>query len=170
VPKVLILYDSVSGNTKKMAEEIEKGVKEVEGVEVTLKYVDDAKPEDLLIYDGIIVGSPTYCGTLTWKLKKLFDESVSVAWGKVKGKIGSAFSSSGGLGGGNEATLYSILTILMNYGYLVFGLPDYSAPGVTAHYGAVSVGYPKEAEQKACRLLGKQMAEYVKMINCGKEK
>jgi NAD(P)H dehydrogenase (quinone) len=170
VPKVLILYDSVSGNTKKMAEEIEKGIREVEGVEVTLKYVDDAKPEDLLIYDGIIVGSPAYCGTLTWKLKKFFDESVSVAWGKVKGKIGAAFSSSGGLGGGNEATLYSILTILMNYGYLVFGLPDYSAPGVTAHYGAVSVGYPKEAEQKACRLLGKQMAEYVKMINCGKEK
>jgi len=170
VPKVLIIYDSVSGNTKKMAEEVEKGVKEVEGVEVTLKHVDEAKPEDLLNYDGIIVGSPAYCGTLTWKLKKFFDESVSVAWGKVKGKIGAAFSSSGGLGGGNEATLYSILTILMNYGYLVFGLPDYSAPGVTAHYGAVSVGYPKEAEQKACRLLGKQMAEYVKMISCGKEK
>uniref|UniRef100_A0A7C3RXR9 Flavodoxin family protein n=1 Tax=Dictyoglomus thermophilum TaxID=14 RepID=A0A7C3RXR9_DICTH len=170
MPKVLIIYDSVSGNTKKMAEEVEKGVKEVEGVEVTLKHVDEAKPEDLLNYDGIIVGSPAYCGTLTWKLKKFFDESVSVAWGKVKGKIGAAFSSSGGLGGGNEATLYSILTILMNYGYLVFGLPDYSAPGVTAHYGAVSVGYPKEAEQKACRLLGKQMAEYVKMISCGKEK
>jgi NAD(P)H dehydrogenase (quinone) len=41
--------------------------------------VDGAKPEDLLIYDGIIVGSPAYCGTLTWKLKKFFDESVSVA-------------------------------------------------------------------------------------------
>lgn len=67
MPKVLILYDSVSGNTKKMAEEIEKGVKEVEGVEVVVKHVDDAKPEDLLIYDGIIVGSPAYCGTLTWK-------------------------------------------------------------------------------------------------------
>jgi NAD(P)H dehydrogenase (quinone) len=35
------------------------------------------------------------------------------------------------------------------------GLPDYSAPNVTDHYGAVSVGYPEEAEQKACRLLGK---------------
>ncbi|PNV80629.1 MAG: flavodoxin, partial [Dictyoglomus turgidum] len=149
----------------KMAEEVAKGVKEVEGVDVAVKHVDEAKPEDLLFYDGIIVGSPAYCGTLTWKLKKFFDESVSTAWGKVKGKIGAAFASSGGLGGGNEATLYSILTILMNYGYLVFGLPDYSAPGVTAHYGAVSVGHPKEAEQKACRLLGKQMAEYIKSIN-----
>jgi len=79
MPKVLILYDSVTGNTKKMAEEVEKGVREVEGVEVVVKHVDEAKPEDLLIYDGIVVGSPAYCGTLTWKLKKFFDENVSVA-------------------------------------------------------------------------------------------
>lgn len=147
-----------------MAEEVAKGVREVEDVEVIIKHVDEANPEDLLNYDGIIVGSPTYCGTLSWKLKRFFDEATKVAWGKVKGKIGTAFSSSGGLGGGNETALYSILTVLMNYGYLVFGLPDYSAPGVTAHYGAVSVGYPKEAEQKACRMLGRQMAEYLKLF------
>ncbi|MCS7202364.1 MAG: NAD(P)H-dependent oxidoreductase [Dictyoglomus sp.] len=112
--RVLIIYDSFTGNTKKMAEEVAEGIKEVEGVDVVVKHVDDAVPEDLLNCDGIIVGSPAYCGTLTWKLKKFFDESVKVAWGKVKGKIGTAFSSSGGLGGGNEATLFSILAILMN--------------------------------------------------------
>jgi NAD(P)H dehydrogenase (quinone) len=64
---------------KKILEEIEKDIREVEGVKVVVKHVDGAKPEDLLIYDGIIVGSPAYCGTLTWKLKKFFDESVSVA-------------------------------------------------------------------------------------------
>ncbi|HPP16174.1 MAG TPA: NAD(P)H-dependent oxidoreductase [Dictyoglomaceae bacterium] len=162
--KVLVLYDSVTGNTKQMAYEVAEGVKMVAGIEVVIKHVDEAKPEDLLECDGIIVGSPTYCGTLTWKLKKFFDESIDVAWGKVKGKIGAAFSTSGGLGGGNEATLYSILTILLNYGYLVFGLPDYSAPGVTAHYGTVSVGAPKEAEKKAARLLGIHMGEYVKKM------
>lgn len=164
MPKVLIIFDSFSGNTKMMAEEVAKGVREVEGVEVVIKHVEEARGEDLLKFDGVIVGSPTHCGVVSWRIKKFFDESVDIAWGRVKGKIGAAFTSSGGLGGGNEATLFSILSILMNYGYLVFGLPDYSAPKVTAHYGAVAVGSPHEAELKACRMLGKQMAEYLKMF------
>lgn len=163
--KILILYDSVSGNTQKMAEEIAAGVKEVDGVEVSIKNVDEAKPQDLLEYDGLVVGSPTHCGALSWKLKKFFDDSTKVAWGKVKGKIATAFTTSGGLGGGNEATLFSIISVLMNYGYLVFGMPDYSGPGVTGHYGAVAIGKPKDLELKMCKLLGKQLAMYIKAIN-----
>jgi len=163
--KITIIYDTRGGNTKKMAEEVGKGVNEIDDVEVNIKHVDESEAGDLLESEGIIVGSPTHCGLLSWKLKKFFDESVEDAWGDVKGKIGAAFSTAGGLGGGNELTAFSILNILMNYGFLVFGLPDYAAPGVTAHYGAVAVGEPGKDEKKSCQLLGKQTAQYVKQMN-----
>ncbi|MFP4015678.1 MAG: flavodoxin family protein [Halanaerobiales bacterium] len=162
---ITIIYDSKSGHTKKMAEAVVRGVKKTDEVQVKISHIDDANPEDLVNSDGVIIGSPTHCGLLSWKLKKFFDENTSVAWGKVNGKIATAFSSSGGLGGGNEMTTMSILNTLMNYGYMVFGLPDYAAPGVTAHYGSVAVGDPDENALKSCELLGQRTAEYVKKMN-----
>lgn len=46
----------------------------------------------------------------------------------------------------------------------IFGLTEYAGSGVTAHYGAVAVGDPKELELKACRMLGKKTAEYIKRM------
>ncbi|MFW6386390.1 MAG: flavodoxin family protein [Bacillota bacterium] len=160
--KVTVIYDSKSGHTENMAEAVLEGVQDVEGVEGVLKAVEDATADDLLESEGLLVGTPTHCGVMSWKLKQFFDQNVDSAWSKVKGKIAAAFASSGGLGGGNEMAVLSLLSLLMNYGYLVFGLPDYAAPGVTAHYGAVAVGDPDEDELKSCRMLGEQMAEYVK--------
>ena len=160
--KITIIYDSQSGNTEKMAEAVGEGVKEVDNIEVEVKHVDNALAEDFLESEGIIVGSPTHCGLVSWKLKKFFDENTGEAWGDVKGKIATAFTTSGGLGGGNEIAALSIMNLLMNYGFLVFGLPDYAASGVTAHYGAVAVGEPDTDELKSCKMLGKQTAEYVK--------
>lgn len=161
--RVVIIYDSKTGNTEKMAQAVYQGAQEVSGVDVVLKHVDQAIPEDLLS-EGVIIGSPTYCGLMSWKIKEYFDKSTRAAWGKVNGHIGSAFSSSGGLGGGNEMAVMSILNALLNYGYMVFGLPEYSAPGVTAHYGAVAVQKPGSAELESCRMLGKRTAEYVKRM------
>lgn len=158
--KVTIIYDSVSGHTRKMAEAVAEGAGMVEGIEVSLKHVDDATADDLFS-EGVVVGSPTYSGMMTWKLKAFFDQNIKKAWGKVDGRIATAFSSSGGLGGGNEMTLWSILVALLNYGYMVFGMPEYAGKGVTAHYGAVAVGDPGELELKACRMLGKKTSEYV---------
>ncbi|MFW6006789.1 MAG: flavodoxin family protein [Bacillota bacterium] len=162
--KITIIYDTRGGNTEKMAEAVEEGINQVEGIESVVKKIDRAEPEDLLESEGLIIGSPTHCGLLSWKLKKFFDNITGEAWGEVKGKIGAAFSTSGGLGGGNEMTLLSILNLLMNYGYLVFGLPDYAASGITAHYGAVAVGEPDQNELESCKILGKQTAEYVKKM------
>ena len=162
---ITIIYDSKSGNTEKMAEAVAEGVKQAGDITIKLNHIDEADPEDLLNSDGIIIGSPTHCGVMSWKLKKFFDENTSTAWGKVDGKIAAAFSSSGGLGGGNEMAVMSMVNMLMNYGYLVFGLPEYAAPGVTAHYGAVAVGEPDENDLKSCRLLGQKTAEYVKQMN-----
>lgn len=158
--KICIIYDTVSGNTEQMANSVAAGVREVPGVDVEVKHVNDATPDDMLA-DGLIIGSPTWCGQMTWQLKKFFDEVALRNHTHIDGRIGAAFASSGGLGGGNEMTLLSILTALMNYGYLVFGIPQYAGEAVTAHYGAVSVGMPGRHERIACRMLGKRCAEYV---------
>jgi NAD(P)H dehydrogenase (quinone) len=161
--KILVVYDTKSGNTKLMAEAVARGAGSQPGVEVTLKHVDDAQSSDLFEHDGIAVGSPTWCGGLSWKLKKFFDQSTCV-WGKVEDKVGCAFSTSGGLGGGNEMTCLSILSVLLNYGMLVFGVTDYAAPGITAHYGAVAVQKPTEDELASCRILGAKLVTHVKRV------
>ena len=163
--KITVIYDSQGGNTEKMAEAVAGGVSSVEKISCTVKKVEDAVPQDLLSSEGIIVGTPTHCGLMSWKLKKFFDENTGEAWGKTKGKIAAAFSTAGGLGGGNEMAILSVLNVLMNYGFLVFGLPEYASENVTAHYGAAAVGEPDDMELKACRMLGVQTAEYVKQMN-----
>ncbi len=160
--KVLVLYDSLTGNTEKMARHVAEGAMSVDGIEVRLKKVDFATKDDVLWCDGLAVGSPTNMGVLSWKLKKFFDEELGELWGKIDGKIGCAFSSSGGWGGGNEIACISILTVLMNFGFLVFGVTDYVGERFTLHYGAVVSGEPrKEEEIEACRRLGRRLAQWV---------
>jgi len=98
MPKALVSYYSRTGNTKRMAARIAE-VLEAQGLEVDLKTVEDTAPADLLGYDCIVLGSPTYYGTMAWELKKLLDESVKFH-GKLRGKVGGAFTSSANIGGG----------------------------------------------------------------------
>jgi NAD(P)H dehydrogenase (quinone) len=89
---------------------------------------------------------------------------------KVDGKIACAFSSSGGWGGGNEMACQLILTILMNFGFLVFGVTDYTAKLTTAHCGAVTAREPRDQNaQSACRMLGKRLAEWVVLFVDGRQ-
>jgi NAD(P)H dehydrogenase (quinone) len=100
-------------------------------------------------------------GLLSWKMKRFWDDTMLSHWMKVDGKIGCAFSSAGGWGGGMELACQSILTLLMNFGFLVFGVTDYAAKGLTLHYGAVGAKAPREPEiQEACRVLGRRLAEW----------
>jgi NAD(P)H dehydrogenase (quinone) len=150
-PEILIIYDSKTGNVEQMAQLVKKGA-ESEGVRVRLKKVDDAAPKELLEVQGVIVGSPTYYGNMTGRLKSFFDASVE-HHGKLDGKVGAAFASSGVLGGGNETTIVSILQCLLVHGMVVQGDP------VGGHYGAVSLGSPDEKkEQHAAERLGKRTA------------
>lgn len=161
MPNILVLYHSESGNTKAMAELVAQGAGTVQGVEVRMKSVAEASAEDLAWCDGVAAGCPTCCGAPSWQMKKFWDEACKTAWGKVGGKVGCAFSSEGGWGGGAELTCMGILTIMINYGFMVFGLPDYSGPGFTAHYGATCQGKPREeAHRKACVILGERLARY----------
>ncbi|MCS7220585.1 MAG: flavodoxin domain-containing protein [Anaerolineae bacterium] len=168
--KVLVLYDSATGHTQKMAEEVAQGAREVPGIQVRLRSVDEASAEDIFWCDGLAVGTPTNLGVMSWKMKRFWDEVVDEVWSKVDGKIACAFSSSGGWGGGAELACLSTLIMLMNYGFLVFGVPDYVARRFTLHYGAVLAGEPRQEEEIAsCRRLGQRLAEWVAVFVDGRK-
>lgn len=152
--KVIVVYHSRTGNTEKMAFAIAAGAKQVEGVEVTVKKADETSLEDLLNADGIIMGAPTYYGQMSAKLKTLIDESVKIH-GKLEGKVGAAFTSSGGTASGAETTLLSIIQTMLVHGMIVQGRAS------DKHYGAAAVGSPNEKELGSCRTLGKRVASLV---------
>ena len=154
---ILIIYQSKTGNTALMAEAVESGVKK-EGVPVTRKKIEDIRVDDLLDPDGIIIGSPTYFAAPTAEIKKLIDESIK-HFGKLEGKVGAAFASSGDLGGGNEATVLDILRAFLVHGMVV---PGFTSGG---HYGPVSVGAPDEERKKICMEFGAKVARLVKRLH-----
>ena len=158
---VLVLFDSNSGNTAKMASYVAEGA-DVDGIDVRVKSVDEATSDDLVWCDGMALGSPTNYGTVSWKMKKWWDDLPEELWSTMDGKVGCAFSSSGGLGGGTELACMTLLTILMNYGFLVFGVTDYVSETFTLHYGAVCAREPRqEQEIEACRRLGSRLSQWV---------
>ena len=156
--KVLISYFSKSGNTKKMAEYIKEGLDSLGDVEVVLKKVQDTTIKDLRSSDGIIIGSPTYFGVMATEVKHLMDKSIQ-CYGKLVGKVGGAFTSSGMIGGGNETTIASILQGLLIHGMIVQGVQEGN------HYGPVSVQTPDEGVRDECRRYGKMIGKLVKRLS-----
>ena len=154
--RILVAYYSRSGNTRKMAEDVAQGAK-TEGAEVDLKEVEKITPEQLLDYDGIIIGSPTYYGAPAWEVKKLLDGSVKFH-GKLEGKVGGAFSSAANIGGGNETTILSILEAMLIHGMIIPGA--YSGD----HYGPVAISEPDARVKKQCLALGGRVAKLAKRL------
>ncbi|MBN1871737.1 MAG: NAD(P)H-dependent oxidoreductase [Candidatus Omnitrophica bacterium] len=154
--KVLVVYYSRSGNTKKMAGLIAGHLKN-HGNEVQLKNVKDARPADFKEVDGIIIGSPTYYGGMSAEIKKLLDDSVALH-GRLDGKIGAAFTSAGNTGGGNETTILSILMAMLIHGFIIQGDPKGS------HYGPVSIGAPDDRAQKECDRLAERFDALLKKL------
>ncbi len=149
--KVLVLYYSRSGNTKEMAETVAVGAQQA-GAETTVCDVENCTLEQLLEYDGIIAGSPTYYGIVAGKLKDFFDRSVKYH-GKLEGKVGGAFSSAGVMGGGSETTVLSILQIMLVHGMIVQGQSKGN------HYGVTSIKAPDANAIQECRQLGERVAK-----------
>ena len=154
--KIIVIYYSRSGNTKKMAESILEGINK-EGVEAKIKDVKDIKVDELLEYDGIIIGSPTYYGTMSYQIKQLLDDSVKFH-GKLDGKIGAAFASSANIAGGNETTILDILNAMLIHGMIIQGDPQGD------HYGPVAIGSPDSRTTKECIRLGSRISKLVKKI------
>jgi len=154
--KALVCYYSRTGNTKKMAVKIADTLK-AQGLDVDLKNVENTAVDDLLRYDCLLFGSPTYYGSMAWPLKKLLDESVKFH-GKLNGKVGGAFSSSANVGGGNETTILDILNALLIHGMVVRG--DYRGD----HYGPVSIGLPDKRALNCCESYAKNVAALAKKL------
>lgn len=168
--RILVLYDSRTGNTAQMARLVAEGAAAIAHTEVRLRSVDEATPQDVYWCDGLAVGSPTNMGLLSWKMKRFWDEVMNEHWMKLDGKIACAFSSAGGWGGGMELACQSLLTVLLNFGFLVFGVTDYATKLHTLHYGAVTARAPRtEDAQLACRVLGQRLAEWVAVFVHGRQ-
>jgi len=156
--KALIIYDSETGNTEKMAVMIAEGIRETDGVECVVKRVRDATLEDLIQAHGVIVGSPTYYGCMSGKLKEFFDRSVAIH-GKLDGRIGAAFTSSGGTASGAETTVISLLKAMLIHGMIIQGDPS------GKHYGMAAVEAPGGKDEKLCRRFGRRTAELMKRVH-----
>ncbi len=146
--KLLVLYYSSYGHIETMAEAIAEGARAA-GAEVDIKRVPETAPEavaraahfkldqaapvasidELEAYDAIIVGTGTRFGRISSQMAAFLDQAGGLwARGALNGKVGSAFTSSATQHGGNETTLFSIITNLMHFGMTIVGLP-YSHAG-----------------------------------------
>ncbi|WP_448098793.1 NAD(P)H:quinone oxidoreductase [Luteibacter yeojuensis] len=189
--KVLVLYYSAYGHIETMASAVAEGVREA-GASVDIKRVpelvsDDvakksgfkldqpapvARVEDLENYDAIIIGTGTRYGRMASQMSNFLDQTGAL-WmrGALNGKVGGAFASTASQHGGQETTLFSIITNLLHLGLIPVGLP-YSFQGqlkldeVTggSPYGATTIAAsdgsrkPSENELAGARFQGRLIA------------
>ena len=162
--RVLVAYDSLTGNTEKLAGGVVAGARRVPGVDISIKPVDKVTKEDLELSDGIILGCPTYYGTLPGRMKVVIDDW---AW-KLKvdftDKVGGAFATGGGQAGGKEFVLLSLVMFMLNNRMVVAG-PLYQnekTGSVWGEVGAAAMTGPLDAgvgegELDGARRLGEQI-------------
>jgi len=146
--KVLVLYYSSYGHIETMANAIAAGARSA-GATVDIKRVPETAPleiakaahfkleqaapvaaiEDLGNYDAIIIGTPTRFGRMSSQMASFLDQAGGL-WmrGALNGKVGGAFTSTASQHGGQETTLFSIITNLLHFGMTIIGLP-YSYQG-----------------------------------------
>jgi len=157
--KMMVVYHSVSGNTKALAEAVAEGVWSVSGVMCDLRSVKDISNDDLLAVDGIIVGSPTYFGQMSAEIKAMFDRTVEI-YGQLDGKVGAAFTTSGGAGCGHELTNMSIIIAMLVNGMIIQG----DSTGAFPHFGPFAVGVPDEKTLKQAYDMGAKIARLVLQV------
>ncbi len=190
--KVLVLYYSTYGHIETMANAIAEGARGA-GAQVDIKRVPEMVPEeiarnahfkldqaapvatvaDLEHYDAIIVGTGTRFGRMSSQMAAFFDAAGGLwARGALNGKVGGAFTSTASQHGGQETTLFSIITNLLHFGLTIVGL-DYGFAAQAnndeitggAPYGATTIAngdgsrQPSERELDGARYQGRRIAE-----------
>lgn len=149
--RILVLYYSTWGHVERMAEAVAEGARSVPGTTVDTKRVPEilppealatmhaktqqaapvAEPGDLEQYDAILFGTPTRFGNMAGQMRAFLDRTGPL-WsaGKLVGKIGSVFISTGTQHGGQETTITSFHTTLLHHGMVIVGVP-YTCSGLT---------------------------------------
>ena len=191
--RILVLYYSSYNHTAQMAEAVAQGVREA-GHDAEIRRVPETAPPEVVknfgfsanedhpviespdavgAYDGVVFGSPTRFGRLSSQMASFLDTCGGL-WmsGALVGKPGAVFTSTNSQHGGQEATLFSMITNLLHFGMSIIGL-DYgyeAQNGVDevkggSPYGATTIAgpdgsrQPSEAELGGARYLGKRVAE-----------
>jgi len=190
--KVLVLYYSSYGHIETMANAVAEGARAA-GATVDVKRVPETVPaeiaasahfkldqaapvatvNELADYDAIIVGTGTRFGRMSSQMAAFLDGAGGLwARGALNGKVGGAFTSTASQHGGQETTLFSIITNLLHFGMTIVGL-DYGHAGQMGHeevvggapYGATTIAgsdgsrQPSEAELEGARYQGRKIAE-----------
>ena len=190
--KVLVLYYSTYGHLETMAQAVAEGARST-GASVDVKRVPETVPHDIAKYahfmldqsahvanvdelehyDAIIVGAPTRFGRMPSQMASFLDQAGGLwARGALNGKVGAAFTSTATQHGGQEVTLFSIITNLMHFGMVIVGLP-YSFQGQMtldevvggSPYGATTIAggqgqrQPSAIELDGARYQGRLVAE-----------
>ena len=189
--KVLVLYYSSYGHLATMAEAVADGARAA-GADVTIRRVAETVPAEIAAqsgfrpderhaiattaelpdYDAIVVGSPTRFGRLSSQMASFWDAAGGL-WmrGALNGKVGAVFTASATQHGGQETTLFSLITNLLHFGMTIVGL-DYGFAGQMgvdevkggAPYGATTIAdgdgsrQPSEADLAGARYLGEKVA------------
>lgn len=124
--KLAIIYHSAHGHTEHIARRVLVGAQQVEGVEAHLIKAEDmgTRPNDLVDFDGFILGSPTYLGGVSGQFKSFMD-STGRLWGNqgLKGKLAAGFTVSSLPAGDKQSTLMSMFVFAMQHGMLWVGNP-----------------------------------------------
>ena len=196
--KVLVLYYSTYGHIETMAQAMAEGARST-GATVDVKRVPETVPQDIAksahfkldqpapvatvaeleSYDAIIIGCPTRYGRMVSQMASFLDQTGGLwARGALNGKVGGAFTSTATQHGGQEVTLFSIITNLLHFGMTVVGL-NYGFAGqmkldeVTggSPYGATTITggdgsrLPSENELAGARYQGRVIAETAKKLH-----
>ena len=196
--KVLVLYYSMHGHVETMAKAVAEGASGVDGVAVDIKRVPELMPEDvarragakldqaapvaevddLAGYDAIIFGVPTRFGNMCAQMRNFLDQTGGLwAAGKLVGKVGSVFISTGTQHGGQETTITSFHNTLFHHGMIVVGVP-YTCPELVnmneitggTPYGASTLAggdgsrQPSANELAVARFQGRHVAEIAKKL------
>ncbi len=179
--KVLVLYYSTYGHIEQMAQAMADGARAA-GATVEVKRVPETVPEEIASkahfklqqdapiatvdelpdYDAIIIGAPTRYGRMPAQMAAFLDQTGGLwARGALNGKVGGAFTSTATQHGGQETTLFSIITNLLHFGMTVVGLPYSYAPQMTldeivggSPYGATTIAGGKGERQPSELELG----------------
>jgi NAD(P)H dehydrogenase (quinone) len=174
IVEILVLYYSVGGSVRRMAELVASGIERVPGAAARLRTVpriDDASTpqagppyaevRDLEECAGLALGSPTRFGNMAAPLKHFWD-GTSLLWqrGALAGKPACVFTSTGSLHGGQETTLVSMMLPLLHHGMLIMGLPSTQTPYGASHFAGMADDEPiTEAERAQCIAQGRRLAE-----------
>ena len=152
--KGLVVYDSKTDNTEKMAMAISQGM-ERGRLEVRVKRVENASLSDLTDADAIVLGSPTYFGSMSGNMKELVDKSIELYPDKLNDKVGAAFTSYGG--DGDYTTLLSLIVALLFHQMIIVGHQS-------GKLGAISFEEPDDKCIAECQVFGARIADFAKAI------